>query len=284
MERIRHAFLQRQHMLREDYEIYHYQDEQEPHVSLHFHDFYECYLLLFGELSYQIESVSFALLPGDLLLIGPDQLHRPLFSSAEVPYERIVLWLSRPFVERLSSEQSDLAACFRLGARNVIRLDEPNRELVTRLLFELLAATEGTDFGTDVLSRSLAASLLVCLNRISGAGLQALPKTDVRTSPLVKRVSAYLDEHLAEPVSLDELSRVVFLSKYHLERQFRKETGVSIYQMLLQKRMIRARDLVREGVAFTAVAQRCGFSECSGFCKAFRNEYGLSPREYLNQL
>ncbi|MPN55026.1 HTH-type transcriptional activator RhaS [bioreactor metagenome] len=106
----------------------------------------------------------------------------------------------------------------------------------------------------------------------------------MRTSPLVKRVSAYLDEHLAEPVSLDELSRVVFLSKYHLERQFRKETGVSIYQMLLQKRMIRARDLVREGVAFTAVAQRCGFSEYSGFYKAFRNEYGLSPREYLRQL
>ena len=284
MERIRHAFLQRQHMLREDYEIYHYQDEQEPHVSLHFHDFYECYLLLFGELSYQIESVSFALLPGDLLLIGPNQLHRPLFSSKDVPYERIVLWLSRPFVERLSSEQSNLAACFRQGARSVIRLDEPNRELVTRLLFELLAATDGTDFGTDVLSRSLTASLLVCLNRISGAGLQALPKTDVRTSPLVKRVSAYLDEHLAEPVSLDELSRVVFLSKYHLERQFRKETGVSIYQMLLQKRMIRARDLVREGVAFTAVAQRCGFSEYSGFYKAFRNEYGLSPREYLAQL
>lgn len=284
MERIRHAFLQRQHMLREDYEIYHFQDEQEPHVSLHFHDFYECYLLLFGELSYQIESVSFALLPGDLLLIGPNQLHRPLFSSTAVPYERIVLWLSRPFVERLSSEQSDLSVCFRQGARSVIRLDEPNRERISRLLFELLAATEGTDFGTDVLSRSLAASLLVYLNRISGAGLQPLPKTDVRTSPLVKRVSAYLDEHLAEPVSLDELSRVVFLSKYHLERQFRKETGVSIYQMLLQKRMIRARDLVREGMAFTVVAQRCGFSEYSGFYKAFRNEYGLSPREYISQL
>ena len=53
--------------------------------------------------------------------------------------------------------------------------------------------------------------------------------------------------------------------------------------MLLQKRMIRARDLVRAGVSFTTVAQRCGFSEYSGFYKAFRNEYGMSPREYLAQ-
>ena len=228
MERIRHAFSQRQHMLQEDYEIYHYRDEQEPHVSLHFHDFFECYLLLSGELSYQIESVSFALLPGDLLLIGPNQLHRPLFSSAMVPYERIVLWLSRAFVERLSSDSSDLAACFRADARSVIRLDASTHEQVSRLLFELLNATESPAFGTDVLCHSLAANLLVCLNRVSGAAAQPLPKADVRHSPLVKRVSTYLDEHIDEAVSLDELSRAVFLSKYHLERQFRKETGVSI--------------------------------------------------------
>lgn len=284
MERIRHAFQQRQHMLQEDYEIYHYSDEQEPHVSLHFHDFFECYLLLSGELSYQIESVSFALLPGDLLLIGPNQLHRPLFASANVPYERIVLWLSRAFVEKLSSEQSDLSGCFQATTRSVIRPDDANRAEITRLLFELLYASEHPAFGSDVLCRSLAANLLVCLNRVSGANARPLPKTDVRSSPLVKRVSTYLDEHLEEAVSLDELSRAVFLSKYYLERQFRKETGVSIYQMLLQKRMIRARDLIREGTAFTAIAQRCGFSEYSGFYKAFRNEYGMSPREYLAQM
>ena len=110
-----------------------------------------------------------------------------------------------------------------------------------------------------------------------------MPHADVRVSKLVKVISNYLDAHLAEPISLDELSQTVFLSKYYLERVFRRETGVSIYQMLLQKRMIHARNLMQEGVPLTSVAQRCGFSEYSGFYRAFRNEYGISPRKYLTQ-
>ena len=98
----------RQHMLREDFEVFHFQGSNGVQIAPHFHDFYECSLLLSGKLSYQIESVSFAEEPGDLLLIGPNHVHRPLFIHGVEPYERIVFWLSRPFVEALSNEESDL--------------------------------------------------------------------------------------------------------------------------------------------------------------------------------
>lgn len=280
MEAIQHVFQQRQHMLLEDYEIYHYKDSRELHVSLHFHDFYECYLLLSGALRYQIESASFSIQPGDLLLIGPNQLHRPLFTQTDEPYERLVLWLSRSFVERLSTPETDLAACFSAQRLSANRLSAEQHEAITRQFFALLNATNSEQFGRDVLCSSLVTSLLVTLNRALAGRERALPRTDIRVSMLVKTISSYLDAHLAESISLDELSRTVFLSKYYLERVFRRETGVSIYQMLLQKRMIRARDLMREGLSLTLVAQQCGFSEYSGFYKAFKNEYGISPREY----
>lgn len=280
MEAIQHVFQQRQHMLLEDYEIYHYKDSRELHVSLHFHDFYECYLLLSGTLRYQIESASFSIQPGDLLLIGPNQLHRPLFTQTDEPYERLVLWLSRSFVERLSTPETDLAACFSAQRLSANRLSAEQHEAITRQFFALLNATNSEQFGRDVLCSSLVTSLLVTLNRALAGRERALPRTDIRVSMLVKTISSYLDAHLSEPISLDELSKTVFLSKYYLERVFRRETGVSIYQMLLQKRMIRARDLMREGLSLTLVAQQCGFSEYSGFYKAFKNEYGISPREY----
>ncbi|MEN6338801.1 MAG: AraC family transcriptional regulator, partial [Clostridiaceae bacterium] len=245
MESIHHVFQQRQHMLLEDYEIYHYKDSRELHVSLHFHDFYECYLLLSGNIRYQIDSASFTILPGDLLLIGPNQLHRPLFTQTDKPYERIVLWLSRAFVERLSTPESDLSACFSAQRLSANRLTQEQREGITRQFFALLNATNAEQFGRDVLCRSLVTSLLVTLNRALAGRERALPRTDIRVSVLVKTVSSYLDAHLAEPISLDELSQTVFLSKYYLERVFRRETGVSIYQMLLQKRMIHARNLMR---------------------------------------
>ena len=283
METIQHAFQQRQHMLLEDYEIYHYRDSRELHVSLHFHDFYECYLLLSGNIQYQIDSASFTILPGDLLLIGPNQLHRPIFTQTDKPYERIVLWLSRSFVERLSTPESDLSSCFSTQRFSAIRFMPEQRDNITRQFFDLLNATGGVQFGRDVYCRSLVTSLLVTFNRALVGQERALPRADIRVSKLAKAISNYLDAHLAEPISLDELSQTVFLSKYYLERVFHRETGVSIYQMLLQKRMIHARNLMQEGVPLTSVAQRCGFSEYSGFYRAFRNEYGIPPRKYLSQ-
>ncbi len=271
-------------MLREDFEVFHFTGNNGVQIALHFHDFYECSLLLSGKLSYQIESVSFAEQPGDLLLISPNQLHRPLFVHGTEAYERIVFWLSRPFVEKLSSEGCDLSACFSGGQDGAIRLGGAVRTQITRLLFELLAATQGEQFGRDVLCRSIAASLLVYLNRIAQGDTSLLPRAEIRISPLVQQVSDYLDAHLGETITLDEVAQTVFLSKYYLERKFREETGASIYQMLLQKRMIRARNLMREGQPMIQIALNCGFSDYSGFYKAFRNEYGVSPRDYLSQM
>ncbi|MEN6635299.1 MAG: AraC family transcriptional regulator [Clostridiaceae bacterium] len=270
----------RQHMLREDFEVLHFQGNNGVQIAPHFHDFYECSLLLSGKLSYQIESVSFAEEPGDLLLIGPNHVHRPLFIHGTEPYARIVFWLSRSFVDTLSGEGNDLSVCFFGERHGTIRLHDADRAKITQLLFELLQAISGEPFGREVLCRSLAASLLVYLNRISRGGSDAPQQAVLRTSPLVKRVLDYLEEHLSEPVTLDTLSRTVFLSKYYLERKFKEETGASIYQMLQQKRMIRARNLMQKGFTLTEVSQSCGYAAYSGFYKAFVSEYGVSPHAY----
>ena len=274
----------RQHMLREDFEVFHFTGNNGVQIALHFHDFFECSLLLSGKLSYQIESASFAEQPGDLLLISPNQLHRPLFIHGTEPYERIVFWLSRSFVERLSDEKNDLSACFSGGREGAIRLGGAVRAQITRLFSELLSANSGEAFGRELLCRSLAASLLVHLNRIARGTADSAALDEIHVSPLVQQVSSYLDVHIDEAISLDAVAQAAFLSKYYLERKFKEETGASIYQMLLQKRMIRARNLMREGFPLMQVAMRCGFADYSGFYKAFRSAYGVSPREYLAQM
>jgi len=274
----------RQHMLREDFEVFHFTGNNGVQIALHFHDFFECSLLLSGKLSYQIESASFAEQPGDLLLISPNQLHRPLFVHGTEPYERIVFWLSRSFVERLSDEKNDLSSCFSGGREGAIRLGGAVRAQITRLFSELISASSGEAFGRELLCRSLAASLLVHLNRIARGIADSAALDEIHVSPLVQQVSSYLDAHIDEAISLDAVAQAAFLSKYYLERKFKEETGASIYQMLLQKRMIRARNLMREGSPLMQVAMRCGFADYSGFYKAFRSAYGVSPREYLAQM
>ncbi len=279
----RDEFQLRQHMLREDYEIYHYVDSSELHVSLHFHDFFECYCLLSGRVSYQIDNQAYSVTPGDLLLIGPNQLHRPLISAAKLPYERIVLWISRRCVERLSTPEADLSLCFTNERYNLSRLAKFRRAAIEQKLFALLEATNTEGFGRDVLCRAKLMDLLVELNR-DYLEAQYLPaRAGASVGALVESVSDYLDEHLADSVRLDDLAARVYLSKYYLARTFRRETGITIFQMLMQKRMIRARNLILEGIPLSQAAALCGFSDYSGFYKAFVAEYGVSPRDYAGK-
>lgn len=78
-------FTQRQHMLRPGYEIFRYCDSELGEVSLHHHDFYEIYLFLNGSVEYSIESRIYRLLPGDILLIGPMELHQPRIAKDHAP-------------------------------------------------------------------------------------------------------------------------------------------------------------------------------------------------------
>ncbi len=68
-------FTVRQQMLTNNYEIYRYRDSYLNNVALHHHDFYEVYLFLNGNVNYTIESRNYHLLPGDILLISPLELH-----------------------------------------------------------------------------------------------------------------------------------------------------------------------------------------------------------------
>ena len=87
-----HNFTSRQKMSRNTYEIFHYRDAAMQDVALHHHDFYEVYYFLSGSVGYNIESRSYRLSPGDILLIAPHELHQPVFPEEMQGYERIVLW------------------------------------------------------------------------------------------------------------------------------------------------------------------------------------------------
>ena len=93
-------FNTRQRMHRNTFEIFHYKDNNMTEVALHHHDFYEVYFFLSGSVSYNIESHSYRLSPGDLLLISPSELHQPVFNDDRKNYERIVLWINASFLHQ----------------------------------------------------------------------------------------------------------------------------------------------------------------------------------------
>ena len=93
---------------------------------------------------------------------------------------------------------------------------------------------------------------------------------------------AWLDQHASEEITLDQLADTFYVSKYYLAHSFKETLGLSIHQYIMKKRLAAARDAILSGTPIARACLDCGFRDYAGFFRAFRREYGLSPREYAD--
>lgn len=279
-------FDNRQHMRRNTFEIFRYKDAYLKEVALHHHDFYEIYFFLSGNVQYNIESHSYQLAPGDILLISPMELHQPVFHSKQRDYERIVLWIDQRYLAELSQGGQNLAACFDTtapGHTNLLRTGNALRQVLTYQLEQLLSESEAGDSYSSLCALTYLAQILIGLNRLSA---QAVQRTETRavSDSVVYSVLAYINEHYNEDLSLDYLANRFFISKYHLSREFNRLVGTSVHHYLIQKRLAMAKQMMSGGMASTEVYQHCGFGDYSNFYRAFKAEYQITPKEFAARL
>ncbi|MFC6339556.1 helix-turn-helix domain-containing protein [Pseudomonas sp. CCM 7891] len=96
-----------------------------------------------------------------------------------------------------------------------------------------------------------------------------------------RQLVEYIDQQLADPISLGQLAGMCALSEYHFARMFRESFGLPPHQYLLARRVSRARELLRgSSLALSEIALACGFSSASHFTNRFRQAMGATPGEY----
>ena len=97
----------------------------------------------------------------------------------------------------------------------------------------------------------------------------------------LNKVLEYIDNHLAEDLSLPALSRVSGYSPYHFHRLFHAVTGRTLHEyVLLRKINAAAGRLLYDGGSITKIAFDCGFSSSGSFTRCFRNHMHCSPSHY----
>jgi AraC family transcriptional regulator len=96
-----------------------------------------------------------------------------------------------------------------------------------------------------------------------------------------RKAVAYIEAHLAEPISLEALARLVGLSACYFCRAFRQSLGVPPQRYQLRQRIERAKTLLaRRAASVTDVSLTVGYNDTSAFCTAFRRVTGLTPSAY----
>lgn len=275
----------RQNMQSKTFEVFRYRDAYMKEVALHHHDFYEVYFFLSGNVQYIIESRSYLMTPGDVLLISPMELHQPMFGPEQREYERIVLWIDKQFLEGFSLPGQSFTACFDTASpnhTNLLRPEGVQRQYLMFLLEQLIAEAASADPYQEIAALTYLGQVLVSLNRLA---LQQRSDDPVAApDSTVYNVLGYINEHYSENLTLDDLANKFFISKYHLSREFQRLVGTSVHRYIVQKRLVMAKQMLSEGKASSEVYQHCGFGDYSNFYRAFKAEYQISPKDFVLRL
>ena len=276
-------FSTRQYMLSKDFEIYYYNDTSSIKVSTHTHNYYEFYFFLEGDISIQIDKKTYPLQYGDILLVPPHIPHRAVIHSFNVPYRRFVFWISQEYCNYLLGLSPDYVYLMQhvsTSGEYIFHTDKITFNTLQAKVLTLIEEMQTKRFGQETQVTLCVNDLLLHLNRLVYE--QKHPHRAGDELSLCQNICFYIENHLEEELSLEKLAEEFFVSKYHIAHVFKNNFGISVHQFITKKRLALCKEAILGNTGITKAYQMYGFGDYSNFYRAFKKEYGLSPKEYFD--
>lgn len=245
---------------------------------LHFHDFCELLLPLTSTGSMFVNDQVYPLQRGNLYLIGENTLHRTIASGF---HSRYVLHINRKALGELSTPQTD----FLQFTRDSFRCAALEPEQLDSLIHAFQSLEQNKNdggFGSDLQQMIELMQLLIRLApilKMSTMSETARSKDFLRVAPILD----YIQDNLTESLTLDRISAKFFISKHYLCRIFKSATGFSVMEYIIHSRVLRARQLLQEGLSVQQAGELSGFADNSHFIRTFGNLTGMSPGRYAKE-
>jgi len=267
----------REGYLNDNFRMFHLRDTAGQERDFHFHEFDKIVILISGSVDYLVEGTSYKLSPWDIILVRHHMIHKAVI-DVSVPYERVIIYLDSGYIERFAPD-SGLMDCFATAEKRsfcLMRPDEGEIDVLKYTLDRLEAALTDEAFGAEIMRGTVLVQLMVYLNRIMQRD-DTPGASSAEHNEKLAPVLSYINEHISDELTVDQLAAMSYLSRYHFMRLFKAQTGVTVHNYIRQKRLNLAARLIREGMPAVRASAECGFTDYSAFHKAFSATFGVSP-------
>ncbi len=268
--------------------------------SRHVHETIELHFILEGQRLMFVDRETYRLSPHSAIVVNHNLIHKTSTAPGFPPdHHNFILQLDRSRFDALLNA-AGLKGFDDFGDRfnGVASFDDSEWRLVLSVISEFKAmCTEDKNGGTVSMEDAHAFLYLQALELASifakarrrllraelEANQKAIPETVVKTGvhQKVHEVALYLQTHIHESVSLEELAQRFFMSRSYLTRSFRNVTGFSVVEYMTYIRIQKAQQLLRESDrSITEIADLCGFGNITYFEKVFKTTTGHTPVQY----
>lgn len=277
------AFDSSQYFTTKDFEL-RYSDHYLPRKQKKISDSVELFFFIGGKMSLHLDGKLIPLKKFDVVYLPLGTVGAPLTIDENQPNQLFFLRLNKNYISQLKNQSDDFGYLFDFTADPKPQLFRNESTLFNTIIARLLALTDeirSDRYGRNTQIYIALNDLILHLNRLA----YNCAEKDDRKSPktktsLFRNLIHYVEMNISEDLTLDHLAEVFFVSKYYISHLFKETTGISLHQYITKKRLSLCRDSLLDGANISKTYNLYGFKDYSSFYRAFRKEYGMSPKAY----
>ena len=222
----------------------------------------------------------------DMILLKPGEKTSFRTRGDRHQLELLQLRILPEFLAELSDEKTNLLASFQFAPQNitVVRAKSNLSMLIKNITLTLLDMSQDTtEFGHELYERNLVSMGLVLFIR-SCIDADIVHRSHNRKNLLMDDIFRYIHQHLTEDLTLEQLEKEFFISRYHICREFKRTTGQTPHAYIVKARLDLCRKYIEQGKPIREVYALGGFGGYNHFFRAFKKEYNMTPGEYYQSL
>ncbi|MBE6947137.1 MAG: helix-turn-helix domain-containing protein [Ruminococcaceae bacterium] len=254
---------------------------QHPLSGYHYHNGYELCYITDGSFYYFIKDQTYYVKRGDFILINAYDIHSTS-NQSNGEYERFLMNFKKEFFEENLPEIEALSLFNSL--KNGPLIIQPNAQehpLVQQLMYAMHREVENGSSGSKLFLRAALMQLLVLISRHQESNTAQCTHYMNNTHKTVSEISAYINNHYREDLTLSAIAEKFYISQYHFSRVFKKYTGFTFVEYYNNIRVKEAqRLLVQTNQRISMISSQLGFKSDSHFGRVFKQVVGISPLNY----
>ena len=222
----------------------------------------------------------------DLIFLKPGTKTSLRFRGDRHQLEILQLRVLPDFLAELSDAETDLLAAFQFSPHN-IAIVHPRSNLsmlIKSITLSLLEIPHNEkEFGNELYEKNLISMALILFIRAC-IDSDLVHRSHNRKNLLMDDIFRYIRQHLTEDLTLEQLEKEFFVSRYHICREFKRTTGQTPHAYIVKARLDLCRKLIEQGKPIREVYALGGFGGYNHFFRAFKKEYHMTPGEYYKTL